>query len=97
MVVPNQANDMHNGSIQQADSWLQQQLGSYVQWAQSHNSLLIVTWDEDNSSHSNQIPVIFVGPMVRPGKTLRRSTTTVCCARWRLCTAQRAAGEPARR
>jgi acid phosphatase len=39
-----------------------------VQWAQSHNSLLIVTWDEDDSAHSNQIPVIFVGPMVRAGR-----------------------------
>jgi acid phosphatase len=68
MVIPNQSNDMHNGSIQQGDSWLRQHIDGYAQWAQSHNSLLIVTWDEDDFSHSNWIPVIFVGPMVRPGQ-----------------------------
>jgi len=67
-VVPNQNNDMHDGTIQQADSWLQAHLDGYVQWAQTHNSLLIVTWDEDDSSMSNQIPTIFVGPMVRSGQ-----------------------------
>jgi acid phosphatase len=68
MVVPNQRNDMHNGSIQQADRWLRRQLGGYAQWAQSHNSLLILTWDEDDFGHSNQIPTIFVGSMVQAGQ-----------------------------
>jgi phosphatidylinositol-3-phosphatase len=67
-VVPNQDNDMHDGTIQQADSWLQAHLDGYIQWAQSNNSLLIVTWDEDDSSMSNQIPTIFVGPMVQRGQ-----------------------------
>ncbi len=38
-----------------------------MRWAQNHNSLLIVTWDEDDDSAENRIPTIFVGPMVRPG------------------------------
>jgi hypothetical protein len=67
IVVPNQQNDMHDGTVQQADSWLQSHIGPYVQWAATHNSLLIVTWDEDDSSSGNHIPTIFVGPMVRPG------------------------------
>ena len=67
-VVPNQDNDMHDGTIQQADSWLQAHIDGYVQWSQSHNSLLIVTWDEDDRSSSNHIPTIFVGPMVRQGQ-----------------------------
>ncbi|MBA2396962.1 MAG: hypothetical protein H0V70_29930 [Ktedonobacteraceae bacterium] len=68
VVVPNLQNDMHDGTIQQGDTWLQNNINSYVQWAQNNNSLLIVTWDEDDSSQSNQIPTIFVGPMVKTGQ-----------------------------
>jgi uncharacterized protein (DUF1501 family) len=46
-VVPNLANDMHDGSVGAADNWLKTNIGSYATWAMSHNSLLIVTWDED--------------------------------------------------
>jgi hypothetical protein len=67
IVVPNLNDDMHDGTIAQGDSWLKAHLDAYVQWAQTHNSLLVVTWDEDDSSQSNQIPTIFVGPMVKAG------------------------------
>ncbi|MGD8188754.1 alkaline phosphatase family protein [Brevibacillus ginsengisoli] len=67
-VIPNMKHDMHDGSIQEADVWLKNHLGSYVQWAKSHNSLLIVTWDEDDRSQKNKIPTFFVGPMVKQGK-----------------------------
>jgi phosphatidylinositol-3-phosphatase len=67
-VIPDLLNDMHDGTIQQADSWLQAKLLGYVQWAKTNNSLLIITWDEDDTSSSNHIPTIFVGPMVKPGK-----------------------------
>jgi len=65
-VVPNQQNDMHSGSVHAADQWLQQNLAGYAQWAQSHNSLLIVTWDE--GSGGNQIPTIFSGQSIKPGQ-----------------------------
>jgi hypothetical protein len=68
IVVPNQNNDMHNGTIQAGDTWLQQHLDAYAQWAKTHNSLLIVTYDEDDSTANNQIPTIFFGPMVNPGR-----------------------------
>jgi hypothetical protein len=67
-VVPNQLDDMHDGTIQQGDTWLQNNLDSYAKWAANNNSLLIVTWDEDDSSQNNQIPTIFVGPMVKSGQ-----------------------------
>lgn len=67
-VIPNHQNDMHDGNIQQADQWLKENLSSYVAWAKTHRSLLIVTWDEDDFSKANRIPTIFVGPMVKPGK-----------------------------
>jgi hypothetical protein len=59
---------MHDGTIAQGDTWLQQHIDSYVQFAQTHNSLLIVTWDEDDSASGNQIATIFVGPMVKQGQ-----------------------------
>lgn len=72
MIVPNQVNDMHHGKdpdrIQLGDRWLKEHLEAYVQWAQQHNSLLIVTWDEDNKKENNRIATIFVGPMVQAGR-----------------------------
>lgn len=67
-VIPNQLDDMHSASIQQGDTWLKNHLDGYVRWAKANNSLLIVTWDEDDGSTSNQIPTIFVGPMVKQGQ-----------------------------
>jgi phosphatidylinositol-3-phosphatase len=67
-VIPNLADDMHDGTIQQGDTWLKTNLSAYVTWAQTNNSLLVVTWDEDQGTTGNQIPTIFVGPMVKPGK-----------------------------
>jgi phosphatidylinositol-3-phosphatase len=67
-VIPNLDDDMHNGSIQQADSWLQTHLMAYATWAKNNNSLLIVQWDEDEGTTTNHIATIFVGPMVKPGK-----------------------------
>lgn len=68
-VVPNEQNNMHDGSIARADAWLKTEiLDGYYQWARTHNSLLIVTFDEDASNtSSNQITTIFAGPMVQPG------------------------------
>ena len=67
-VIPNLNNDMHDGTIQQGDTWLQQHLSGYVQWAMTHNSVLIITFDEDDSSQGNRIATIFVGQMVVPGQ-----------------------------
>ncbi|MEZ0093247.1 alkaline phosphatase family protein [Streptacidiphilus sp. EB129] len=66
-VVPNLLDDMHDGTIAQGDTWLKNNIDSYAQWAKAHNSLLVVTWDEDDSSQSNQIPTLFVGAGVKPG------------------------------
>jgi hypothetical protein len=71
-VIPNQDNDMHNGSdpatITRGDNWLGANLDAYVQWVTAHNSLFIVTFDEDNGSAGNRIPTLFYGPMVTPGQ-----------------------------
>jgi hypothetical protein len=66
-VIPNVDDDMHDGSIAQGDQWLQQNLSAYAQWAKANDSLLILTWDEDDNSERNRIPTIFYGANVRPG------------------------------
>ncbi len=72
LVMPDQRNDMHDGSIEQGDAWLQQNIEQYAQWAFTHNSLLIVTWDEDNGREGNRIATVFVGAMVKSGKSAQR-------------------------
>ena len=78
VIVPNQVNDMHHEkdpeAIQTGDRWLREHLDTYVQWAQQHNSLLIVTWDEDNKKENNRIATLFVGPMVQAGRYDQRIT-----------------------
>ena len=60
---------MHDGSIAQGDAWLKTNiLDGYYQWAKTHNSLLIVTFDEDaTNTLTNQIATIFAGALVKPG------------------------------
>jgi len=67
-VIPDLLDDMHDGTIAEGDSWLQNNLSAYVTWAMSNNSLLIVTWDEDDGTENNQVATIFVGPMVVAGQ-----------------------------
>src|SRR6266566_4735393 len=65
-VVPDEQGDMYD-TVLHGDAWLQPNLGAYIAWAQTHNSLLIITWDEGNTSNSPSVPMIFYGPMVVPG------------------------------
>jgi len=76
-VVPNLDNDMHDmhdGTIAQADRWLQRHLGRYVTWAGTHNSLLVLTWDEDDRSQGNRIPTVITGAHVTAGRYSERLT-----------------------
>jgi phosphatidylinositol-3-phosphatase len=67
-VDPNLQDDMHDGSVQKGDTWLKADIDKYAQWAKTNNSLLIVTWDENDGSTGNIIPTIFVGQHVKVGK-----------------------------
>ena len=69
LVVPDQRHDMHDGSIAQGDAWLERNIEPYAQWAMTHNSLLIVTWDEDDGSANNRVATLFIGPMVKRGNS----------------------------
>ena len=71
-VVPDQDHDMHDGSFYAADMWLKTHIAPYVDWAFKHNSLLILTWDEDDSREGNRVVTLLVGPMVQAGSSDQR-------------------------
>src|SRR5207253_1560176 len=56
---------MHSSSIRRADDWLKKHIDPYAKWAQTHNSMLIVTWDEGRGS--NHIPTFVTGQMIKRG------------------------------
>jgi hypothetical protein len=66
-VIPDLCNDMHDCAVATGDTWLKSHLDAYAQWAKTHNSLLIATFDEDNFTSVNQIATVMVGQKVRPG------------------------------
>ena len=73
-VIPDMCNDMHNCSVATGDAWLRTHLGGYASWAMSHDSVLIVTWDEDDFTAANHIATIFVGQPIRPGRYAQQIT-----------------------
>lgn len=73
-VIPDMDHDMHNigkqgdaFAIRMGDDWLRNNLSKYAEWVLKHNSLLIITFDEDNFTLKNHIPTIIIGPMVKNG------------------------------
>jgi hypothetical protein len=66
-VSPNMCNDMHDCSIRTGDRWMKKHFDRYARWAPRHNSLLIVTFDENAGGTVKSIPTIIVGANVRPG------------------------------
>ena len=89
-VIPNQIHDGHKSDAappginygKAMDDWLRQHIEPYRRWALSHNSLLIITWDEDGDAYTpvkddtgatvakryiNLIPTIMVGAGVVAG------------------------------
>ncbi|TWV32844.1 acid phosphatase [Streptomyces misionensis] len=72
-VTPNLCSDMHDCSVSTGDTWLKNNLGGYASWAKTHNSLLVVTFDEDDSKSGNRIPTVLYGQPVAAGSS--NSTT----------------------
>ena len=66
-VIPDLQDDMHDGSIARGDQWLTSHLSAYRKWAATHNSLLVLTTDEDDNSHANHITTILAGAHITPG------------------------------
>jgi hypothetical protein len=82
IVVPNEQHDAHSNSAKVADDWLREHIGPYADWARKHNSLLIVTFDEDGSTDASRgdayvtgthrVPTLFIGPGVKSGDFAQR-------------------------
>lgn len=79
-VIPNMVDDMHDPSynaavaISNGDTWLKNNLGSLIRWCKANNSLLILTFDEDDGiivagfqTGNNRIATMFIGGMVNGG------------------------------
>jgi phosphatidylinositol-3-phosphatase len=67
-VSPDMCNDMHDCTVPAGDAWLRNAMGHYADWARANNSLLVVTFDEDEGTGANHIPTIVAGAGVVPGR-----------------------------
>ena len=56
------------------DNWLKSKIDSYAKWSLKHNSLLVLTFDEDDNKHSNHIYTVFYGQKVKKGKYTEKIT-----------------------
>jgi len=69
-IIPNNCHNTHNSTsgcgIADGDAWLAANLPAMIA-ALGPNGLLVLTWDEDDSSASNHILTALVGPVVIPG------------------------------
>ena len=75
IVVPNEQHNAHSSSIAAADAWLKTYIKPYADWARTHDSLLIVTFDEDAATDASRgdpgrtghdtIFTVFYGPSAR--------------------------------
>jgi acid phosphatase len=72
VVVPDLCHDAHDCGLGTADDWARQHLGPYADWASTHDSLLVLTFDEDEGSKANHIATVLVGAGVRPGSITDR-------------------------
>jgi phosphatidylinositol-3-phosphatase len=67
-VIPNLCNDMHDCSVAVGDRWARDNLDGYLRWATTHNSLLVITFDENDGDRGNRILTLFAGAVVKPGR-----------------------------
>jgi acid phosphatase len=65
-VVPNLCNDMHDCGTAAGDKWASAHLDPYLRWADTHNSLLLITFDENDGAPGNQILTLVAGDGISP-------------------------------
>jgi hypothetical protein len=66
-IIPNLAHDMHSGSIAAGDSWLRRNVAPIIDWARTHDAIVVIVWDESDTLNGNSIPLIIVGAKVKSG------------------------------
>lgn len=73
-IAPNLQDDAHDGSLAQADTWLQTNIAPLLSNPSfQKNGLLIIVFDEaettDSTHGGGRIPMIVVGPLVKKGQS----------------------------
>lgn len=73
-IVPNVNDDAHNGTLGQADAWLQQNIQPLISSAVFNtDGILIIVFDEsiltDIQGGGGHVPAVVIGPKVKPGYT----------------------------
>jgi hypothetical protein len=75
-ITPDLCHDMHgdasctqgtatNANIKAGDDWLAAELPRILTYANAHDGVVFLTWDEGDSS--NLIPFLALGPRIKPG------------------------------
>src|SRR5258706_7579709 len=69
MITPNLCNDMHDCSVSTGDTWLKNNIPAILNSPACtvDKCLLVLTWDEDDSSQANQVLTIFAGSAAKTG------------------------------
>jgi phospholipase C len=82
-ITPNLDNDMHDGSVQQGDTWLSNELPKIMATAAFKNGgVIFLLWDEGSSGSlggaGDDPPFIAISPMAKPGyvSTVAYDTTS---------------------
>jgi phosphatidylinositol-3-phosphatase len=72
-VIPNSINDMHdnseNSALPAGDSWFHKNMMSLVRYASvpSNNTVVFVTWDEDDGSENNKVVMMAISGLIKGG------------------------------
>jgi len=75
-ITPDLCHDMHDCSIATGDAWLHSFVPSILGTAAFRsNGILVITVDEDDTSHANRVPAIVVSARVSPGARTAASLT----------------------
>jgi hypothetical protein len=76
LIVPNLCNDAHDCPLSTADKWLSKLAPKILDSDTfKKDGLLIVTFDEAESRQVNHVPLVAVGPSIKPGTTSDTPTT----------------------
>ncbi len=71
-ITPNLCNDMHDCPVATGDSWLRAMLPALLGSAAfaRGDTAVFVTWDEDDGSHDNRVPLLVIAPSVAPATSI---------------------------
>ena len=72
-IVPNLNNDAHDGTLNQADAWLKQNIAPLIASSAFQNSLLVITFDEGDATDSahggGHVATVIISPKVKASYT----------------------------